>query len=134
MAVWRLLERLSRHLENMIAAHTTLYAQHSMALDTLKQVSRAHVRAQTHIGCLEHALERQEEIAAQTTRLHHRCCICMTSAASHGYIHGDSVHYAVCKPCAALVESGVCIVCREPAALVAVYQSGVSPFKNETTL
>ena len=134
MAVWRLLERLSRHLDTMIAAHTNLCARHDMVLHTLARVSRAHVRAQTHIECLERSLKGQQEIAAQTTRLHHRCCICMTSAATHGYMHGDSVHYAVCKPCSGLAESGVCVVCREPAVLVAVYQSGVSPFEREAAV
>ena len=116
--VWTLFARIANHLTELWAAYQRLCTQHETLLGDYLQM-REKWRS-----------ERERAVGA--TALDPRCCVCMTAAATHGYLHGSTVHHSVCAGCAGQRKlDGTCVVCREPAVLVAVYQAGVSAFECE---
>ena len=44
------------------------------------------------------------------------CKICMDRTMTHGFLHGESVHFVCCESCAlrSVNESPLCPFCREP--------------------
>lgn len=122
---WPIVARLVGHCKTLWLAYNTQSSRHAQLLLEHHQLLRKTIALQ---NALRHA-----------TVLHPRCAVCMDRPATHGYLHGDTVHWAVCDRCAnRCVQSAAgetaCTTCRQPAALVRIYPAVVSPFASETLM